>query len=295
MRRMLLILAAALGCWALPAEAASPYGVALSPTPVFNVPSFSVVFGGRDGKTLKTDRCGQVRELEFIALKGAVFRILSQVEATPAPIYRVATDDYPVPAGKALYVDSRFIELRDTPPPPRPRSLPRAAEVVARLRGAIGNPYVWGGNVSSGVPELARLFYRGASLATGDSRLLAGVDCSGLLYQATDGWTPRNTSELVAFGSGVPVTGRSAAELARLLRPLDLIVWDGHVVIVLDRETTIESRLVCGKSGNGGVMTTPLLRRLEQIMRTRRPVDVWPGGRVGGVFVVRRWYGVERR
>lgn len=291
MRQLLLVLMILFCCRATTGEAAG-YGVARDATPVLNTPAFSSVFGGRDGATLKTNRCGQVRELEFIALAGTPFRILTEVKGTPAAIYRVETDDYPTPAGRSLYVDSRFIERHDTAPPQRPRHLPPLAEVVVRLKGAIGNPYVWGGNVSSGVPELASLFYRGGALAKSDSRLLAGVDCSGLLYQATNGWTPRNTSLLIAFGQGVPVAGKTAGELARLLRPLDLIVWDGHVVIVLDSETTIESRLACGKPGNGGVVTTPLVRRLEQIMGARRPVDAWPGGRARGVFVVRRWYGL---
>jgi hypothetical protein len=89
------------------------------------------------------------------------------------------------------------------------------------------------------------------------------------------------------------VAGKSAAELAGLLEPLDLIVWNGHVIIVLDRETAIESRLECGRPGNGGVVTTPLKQRLAEIMRTRRPVDAWPAGsKPGNIFVVRRWFGL---
>ncbi len=294
MRQWLLVLTVLFCCRATTGETAG-YGVARDATPVLATPAFSTVFGGGDGTTLKTDRCGQLRELEFIALPGTVFRILAEVKASPAPVYRVETDDYPVPAGRALYVDSRFIEPATTEPPPRPRKLPPAAEVIAGLKGAIGNPYVWGGNLSGGVPELADMFYRDVRPEERKRPLLTGVDCSGLLYQATNGWTPRNTSLLIAFGQGVPVAGKTAGELARLLQPLDLIVWDGHVIIVLDRETTIESRLACGKPGNGGVVTTPLAKRLEQIMATRRPVDVWPGGRVRGMFVVRRWYGMEGR
>lgn len=283
-------------CRATPGEGAD-YGVARGATPVLATAAFSTVFGGRDGMTLKTDRCGLVRELEFIALGGTVFRILAEVKGVPAPVYRVETNEYPAPAGRALYVDSRFIEPRTTEPPQRPRKLPAAREVIASLMGAMGNPYVWGGNLSSGVPELAGRFYR--NVIPDDSRnklLLAGVDCSGLLYQATNGWTPRNTSELVTFGRGLAVAGATAAELAGRLQPLDLIVWNGHVIIVLDRETAIESRLVCGKPGNGGVVTTPLAKRLAEVMRTRRPVDAWPeGGRGQGVFVVRRWYGTGGR
>ncbi|MDO9309301.1 MAG: glycoside hydrolase, partial [Deltaproteobacteria bacterium] len=63
--------------------------------------------------------------------------------------------------------------------------------------------------------------------------------------------------------------------------------------IVLDRETVIESRLECGKTGNGGVVLTPLAQRLREIMRTRRPIDAWPtGSRSKDAFVVRRWYGL---
>jgi hypothetical protein len=134
------------------------------------------------------------------------------------------------------------------------------------------------------------MFYRGITAENRDHLILAGLDCSGLLYQATGGWTPRNTSGLLSFGRGIAVAGKTAVELARLLQPLDLIVWNGHVIIVLDRETAIESRLECGKEGNGGVVTTPLRQRLAEIMRTRRPMDVWPSeGKQPGVFVVRRW------
>ena len=119
------------------------------------------------------------------------------------------------------------------------------------------------------------------------------MDCSGLLYQATGGWTPRNTSQLVSYGTGVVVEGKDAREIAESLKPLDLIVWGGHVIIVLDRNTAIESRLRCGRPANGGVVTTPLQQRLSEIMRTRRPVDAWPArGKQEGIFVVRRWFGL---
>ena len=89
------------------------------------------------------------------------------------------------------------------------------------------------------------------------------------------------------------VAGKGASELATLLEPLDLIVWNGHVIIVLDRDTVIESRLECGKPGHSGVVTTPLRQRLAEIMRSRRPLDVWPkGSRQRDGFVVRRWYGI---
>ena len=290
MRILLLILSVC--CCAVPADAAS-YGIARSPAPVLNSPSFSQVFGGADGRTLTTDRCGQVRELEFIALPGTAFTIRGESRDGTATIFRVETDDYPAPAGATLYVDSRFIELRDVKPVSRARKLPPATEILAALKGSSGSPYVWGGNLQGGVPELVELFYGGGVPAAAKRQLiLAGLDCSGLLYQATNGWTPRNTSQLVSYGRSVPIAGKTAEAIAGLLEPLDLIVWNGHVLIVLDRDTIVESRLECGKSGNGGVITTPLRKRLGEIMRTRRPVDEWPAaGKQRDVFVVRRWVG----
>lgn len=288
MKHLILILL--ICCQTITAQAAS-YGVANSPAPVLNTPAFSLVFGGADRKTLKTDRCGQVRELEFIALPGTVFSIRSKTSDGPNTIYRVDTDEYPMPSGSALYVDSRFVDILEEKPPQRLRTLPSQAVVIAALKASIGAPYVWGGNIQGGVGELIELFYGGDLPAASKRKLtLAGLDCSGLLYQATGGWTPRNTSRLISFGSAVHVAGKTPEEIAGSLEPLDLIVWNGHVIIVLDRDTTIESRLECGKKGIGGVVTTSLKRRLAEILWTRRPVDSWPtAGKHRDVFVVRRW------
>lgn len=269
------------------------FGVARQNTPVLNSTDFAGIFGGKDGSVLKSDRCGQVRELEFIALAGTVFRILEEQKRGKVLIYRVETEEYHAPAGIRLYLDSRFLELRNHAPPARGRLLPAREQVTAELKKSLGSAYVWGGNVRGGVPELVEWFYGAVKPFDRERLTLAGLDCSGLLYQATGGWTPRNTSQLVAYGRAVAVAGKKNDEIIPLLQPLDLIVWNGHVVIVLDRETAIESRLECGKPGNGGVVTTPLAQRLREIMRTRRPLDAWPGGNKSkDVFVVRRWYGL---
>lgn len=290
---MLVILMVVLATAAQGSDA--PWGVARMPAPVLNVSGIGAVFGGKDGKSLKTDSCGQVRELEFIALPGTRFRILGKMRGGERTILRIATEEYPVPAHTTLYVDERFVEPRQEEPPPRRRSLPPRQQIVATLRSAVGTPYVWGGNLREGVPELAPLFYRGIDPLQHRSLTLAGLDCSGLLYEATGGWNPRNTSALVRWGRGVGVAGKRAEEIAALLRPLDLIVWSGHVIIVLDRETVIESRLECGKPGRGGVVLTPLRQRLREVMGKRRPVDAWPAdGQKGGTFVVRRWLEEEQ-
>jgi len=289
--RVLLVLLLCACCGSTQAHAAS-YAVARSYTPVLNTPAFSSVFGGADRKTLKTDRCGQVRELEFIALPDTVFKIIEELRDGAAIIYRVSTDDYAAPARTSLYVDGRFVELRETKPPPRTGRVPSRQAVVGSLKDAVGAPYVWGGNVQGGIGELIEIFYGGQVPEDAGKRLkLAGLDCSGLLYQATEGWTPRNTAQLVSYGKPVSIAGKTAAAILKVLEPLDLIAWNGHVIIVLDQETVIESRLECAAKGSGGVMMTGLQKRLSEIMRTRRPVDNWPvAGKQRDVFVVRRWF-----
>jgi cell wall-associated NlpC family hydrolase len=279
-------------CCGADSTLAASYAVARSAAPVLNTPAFSLVFGGVDGKTLKTDRCGQVRELEFTALPGTVFTIRAAIADGKNTIYRVETDEYPEPAGTSLYLDSRFVDIREVKPQLRARKLPSKAKIIAALKASVGIPYVWGGNVQGGVSELLELFYGGVAPVSARPQLsLAGLDCSGLLYQATDGWTPRNTSRLVSFGKAVDVAGKSLEEIVGSLEPLDLIVWNGHVIIVLDRETVIESRLECGQRGNGGVMTTAVRKRFTEIMRSRRPAYHWPtAGKQRDIFVVRRWY-----
>jgi hypothetical protein len=120
---------------------------------------------------------------------------------------------------------------------------------------------------------------------------LAGVDCSGLLYEATNGFTPRNTFSLVEYGRSVPIAGLDPVKIVERLEPLDLIVWSGHVMIVLDRERLIESRLDSGGKG-GGVRVRPLREALAELMKGRVPLDDykavtanWEKG-----FVIRRWY-----
>lgn len=112
---------------------------------------------------------------------------------------------------------------------------------------------------------------------------MKGVDCSGLIYEATNGYTPRNTHQMVSYGEPVKIEGLSAEEITEILEPIDMIVWKGHVVYVYDKNATIESA-----HSEGGVVKKDLLKRLEKIMQTRSPADEWSDD--GNIFVVRRWF-----
>lgn len=297
---MIALLASTLVMCLFPAllQAGEPsprYAVALSPTPVLNSPVFREVFGGRDGNSLKTDKCGQIRELEFIAFLGSRFTIHEEIAGTLTTIYRVTTTEYAVPSGKEIYIDSRFVQAGETVPGERKRALPAQEVVLGRLRSSEGTPYVWGGNAGAGIAELPKLYppKDPGQLSSRDNVLwrLAGVDCSGLLYEATDGWTPRNSSDLVRFGTPVAIKGLSADAIAQKIRPLDLIVWPGHILVALENDEVIESRLSCD-GRQSGVVIRPLMERLLEIVKTRAPLDSLGAGTSSSLrgFVVRRWH-----
>lgn len=255
-------------------EPAPRYAVAVSATPVLNTPDFKKMFDG----SIKLDPCQGVRPIEFVALPGTLFTVVEELDRDGVRLYRVTTGDYPYPKTE-LFVDARFVRQTEFAKE-RPRVLPEVVQIQKRLLAALGKPYVWGGNVKDGVPLLKSLYPAGDPLA--------GVDCSGLLYEATDGFTPRNTSALVSFGEAVPVSGLTPREIAKKLKPLDLLVWDGHVMVVLDGDSIIESKMGC--NGKSGVLLTPIGEGLEALMKQREPVDEFPQGAAGAKsFAVRRW------
>jgi len=275
------------------------YAVATGPVPVLNTPDFRSVFGGNDGITLAVDRCGQIRALEFIALPGTAFRIEGICSDFHFPVYRVTSDDYPYPSSTGYYIDSRMVRTMDSAPAPRKRTLPDPETIIARFVSAAGTPYQWGSNLRQGIPEMLSLYPPTDNELLGkdtqETWTLQGLDCSGLLYEATNGWTPRNTSELVGYGSPLPIAGLDAAGIVQIVQPLDLIVWKGHVMIILDREQLIESRLDCLGTA-GGVTIRELREALRELLASRMPLNEYethdPASSPG--FVIRRWHPTVR-
>lgn len=266
------------------------YARAEKPTPVLNTPDFRSAFGGRDGKTLARDSQGLVRAVEFIALPGTVFQIENALNVNGALIYQVSTAEYP-PQKTGLYLDSRFVTVSSRPFTPRTAKIPSKNEILNRMVSNQGAPYVWGGNIARGIPEMFQFYPPSQRIAPQDENMwaLRGLDCSGLLYEASNGTTPRNTSELIYFGQPVAIAGLTPAQIAAKLQPLDLIVWKGHVIFVLDKDHTIESCMGCSPAG--GVTIRNLRAVLEEVMRTRTAVNQYPRETAPNEkpFVIRRF------
>jgi hypothetical protein len=104
------------------------------------------------------------------------------------------------------------------------------------------------------------------------------------MYQATNGCAERNTSKLINYGEAVYIKGMTADEIFKQVKPLDMIVWDGHVIYVYDDTTAIQSSL-----SKGGVVKTNLLDTINEVMESRTPVNDY-NSTIGERFVVRRWF-----
>ena len=236
------------------------------PAPVLNTPDFHVAFGGLDGCQIPKDTLGLPLHFEFVALPGMQFEVIDIIPRHHHFIYHVHSESYPA---QHLYIDSRFTRpLRISS---QEQSLPSRKEILSYMESLLGTRYVWGGNWSQGIPELLHLYPPKASIDEETKTLwtLKGVDCSGLLYEATKGLTPRNTSHLIHVGKGVPIAGLTPKQLATNLEPLDIVVWPGHLFFVLNSSFSIESKRPFG------VIQRPLLERLEEVCRERKGLDVW--------------------
>ena len=215
-----------------------------------------------------------------------MFVIEDTIRKGSREILKVSTKDYPYHAVSGYYIDSRFVEKRFEKPQERLRKLPDKNTIIKNLLSADGAIYVWGGNYSKGIPEMLE-FYK-PSVTLSDDVLkrwtLKGVDCSGLLYEATGGYTPRNTDSLFFFGMPVDVKGMSPDEIAKKLKPLDIIVYKRHVLIVLNSREVIESAI------SRGVHVKNLLSAVSAVSEIMQPANDYKGDGKGDKFVVRRWY-----
>lgn len=292
----------------LPAKQSAKYAISVLPTPVLNTPDFPAVFGGKDGSTLRLDEKNRIKELELICFPKTVFKIEEIIEKNGRIIYKVTTGDYPYPTNKGYFIDSRFVKIVGIQPPERHKKLPSKLTIIQNLLSAEGSNYVWGGNYKDGVPQMLSFYKPTSSLPVAaakvrDKWMLKGVDSSGLLYYATNGYTPRNSSSLVSYGNPVRIAGLKVDEIIQKVQPLDIIVWIGHTSVILnlyssrhkDIECIVESRIDYDKHKEGfqgGVRIRPLKEVLVEIMEMRIPVDNYDQKLEGEKkkFVIRRWY-----
>lgn len=260
------------------------YALTQHPTPVFNTPELASCFGGNNGDTIPLDEQGLMRTVETVLFPETTIRLLKQV--AHSHIWKISPDEYPYEGD--FFIDDRFVRTVAGPSPQRQIQLPSITEILKIMRKLENTRYIWGGNWPGGIDILPILYPSRTDLAkldplVQDTWRLKGLDCSGLLHYASNGWTPRNTSSLVHFGAPIDIEKQDAARILKKLQPLDMIAWEGHVVCILDEHTTIESKPTYG------VVRLNSFDRLSEIMKERKAVNQWDAADEPR-FVIRRWH-----
>ncbi|MFY7843173.1 MAG: NlpC/P60 family protein [Rhabdochlamydiaceae bacterium] len=249
----------------------------INETPIFNTPHIHHLFGGEKENEIILDAQGLFRDLEVILFPEEIIVIK---EIFQNNVYRVSTTVY---EGTELYLDGRFLLKIDAPSVKSSKHLPSSIKCSEQLKSLTDHPYLWGGNLPKGIEKMRELYPSKGPLNEQMQRIwsLIGFDCSGLLYYVTNGITPRNTSQLIEYGQHVDILDKKIDGIIQAVRPLDIIVWKGHVVIILDRENCIESVV------SSGVITSSLKERLEKITETKKAAKVIKSPEE---FVIRRWH-----
>lgn len=249
------------------------------PTPVLNTANFSFCFGGNDGQSLSLDDQGLMKNLETILLPGSPLIIKENLQKD---ICRIETPKYP---GKNLFIDKRFLE--NTSSIEQVNELAAVEKICTTLKSLVGIPYLWGGNWPMGIDKMREFYPPSIDFANLPEKKqntwqLKGLDCSGLLYYATNGHTPRNTSDLLTYADRLEIEGLEGNEIAKKVKPLDLLAWEGHVIIVIDNQTCTES------TPKEGVHTNNLLKRTEKLLETRKAVNQYSSSFPS--FIICRWH-----
>lgn len=246
-------------------------------TPILNTPNFGQIFDSSKNSPL-CDEKGHIRALEFIAFKDMIFEV---IQPTTYPyIYEVKCDFY---KSQNLFIDSRFTKDVSYNLNPKVKFYKSSKEIISKLSSLIGAKYLWGGNWSRGIEKLLKYYPPSNKLSNDELNkwMLKGVDCTGILFEVTHGLTPRNSIELTKYKKTVPIEQLSPKQISQIVKPLDLIVYKGHLIIVLDDKYTIESREKLG------VVTTPIIDRLDELFITKKPQNSCVNN---DDFVIRRWF-----
>ena len=274
------------------------WAIATTPCPILNTPDYNNVFGGRNRHRLKRDKVQLIREVELVALKDTVFKISGVCEDfNNQKMYKVSTDSYPYNSSKGYFIDSRFVKIVDQKPSPRISKVPSKTMLRYKLLSMVNSTYLWGGNWHEGISAM-KDYYPPSKPIYGDIRkgwMFRGVDCSGLIFEASDGYTPRNASSLVKFGEPVHIEGLTPEEIAANTRPFDLLGWRTHVMMILDDKNIIQSRVDYDYDTPGnqsGVRVMPMIPLLKKLMEDYVPVDSYDTkvAEDKKKFVIRRWY-----
>lgn len=271
------------------------------PTPLFFWPSCCLDINSLmwwDWKWIKFDNDNVIRELAIVLPKDSIVSIIWKKQIWDITYYIVRDREFDWWKSIHQYItDSRFIDIIETKEPEKDKSLPDKETILQNLKNALWSDYVRWWSYYEWIP-LLKEYYKSdndnnLSQWEINQKILKWVDCSWLLYQATNWYTPRNTANLINFWKSLDIKWKSIDEIIELVEPLDLIVWKWHVIIVLDKQHTIESRW--REDFKWWVEITDIRTRLQEVFETKQPVNKYNFNLTNSdwtenQFVIKRWY-----
>ena len=276
------------------------YATTILPTPLFWLNKKDVdinkIMGWEWTTWLMLDSSNTIDQLSIVLPKWTPITLINKVENGKFTYYEVRTRDFDVWYGEkdAYFLDSRFIEKKEKKPDEVINKLPDMSSIFKTLLAAVDSQYIWWGSYYQWIPEINKLYPTpdDVKLSTWEQqyKILQWTDCSWLLWQATNWYTPRTTRTLLTFWNSVPISWDNVEQIIKKVKPLDLIVWAWHVIIILSDEYAIES--IWKANFEWWVEIVNLKDRLEDVFTRRMPVDDWSKSSLPDKqkFVIRRRY-----
>ncbi len=208
-------------------------------TPLFNTERINEIFNSN----LAFDHRYLLPQVESVLFPNTSLEVLKDCNVS----FEVKVKEYPSPY--PLFVDKRSILITKDRKNERDKICPTKETFLQRLLHFPKCSYIWGGTNPYGILQWIDYYPPKRALSSFEFAhwIFRGVDCSGLLYHVTDGFTPRNTKDLYMFGYEVKEP-----------KPFDLILCPGHVLIALPHEKVIECRHL------NGVAINSLKERLKE-------------------------------
>jgi len=276
------------------------YGTTILPTPLYwlnkNDVDINRIMWWEWTTWLLLDSSNTIDQLSIVLPSGTPVTLIKKVDNWNFTYYETRTRDFDVWYGETdwYFLDSRFIKIEGSKPNEVIHKIPDMASIFKTLLAAVDSQYIWWWSYYQWIPEINDLYPTPSdvTLSTGEQqyKILQWTDCSWLLWQATNWYTPRTTRTLLTFWESVPISWNTVVEIINKVKPLDLIVWAGHVIIILDNEHAIES--IWKANFEWGVEIVDLKERLEDIFTRRQPVNEWNQSDLPEKqkFVIRRWF-----
>lgn len=198
-------------------------------TPVFSTWEFDQIFDQKN--SLPIDAEGRIPALRMILLPNTPVQRVEEKEGAT----EIILSDCPK---KKCYVDSRFLTSCYAM---QRKTLPKSEQIIEQLYERIGTPYLYGGNYSKGIEEISQYYPPPLDISSEMKRMwhFQGVDSPGLIYETAEGQVPRFIEGLVHLGFPIPSLNKSLEEISRQLKPLDLLICEGTLSIVLDHNHVI--------------------------------------------------------